>query len=466
MKKNIKLKTGKRITTLEEWQNWQKENLGKPQVLLGSASNIEVVKNDNILYSKEDAYGKMRLSVPIDKMNGISLVLGGMGSGKSNFLRGLQDRLADYQQIIHDPKTEEYQRSHNPETDALIMPFDKNGIIWDIFGVIREDRNKAMPLFVNFVNGYRNSGDQKSSDPEWSAQAAKWLAKLCLGIINDEVAVEDYALEIAYRWGEYQKGEGGAQGTTEQSALSVASIGVSTLFKIYHIAAQGQNRLMTTKEIMQCRKIFISNHPNHKQALFMLNNALLSDLVMEYLSKPNVKTGDISKYSFWFLDEFLTFNLDKNVQDDLCTMSRSKGICLFAGMQYLPTDTEKQNQLTSSRYLTVSFREDNKNTLKALSELTEPIKYSVQEYETSIGSGFKLGGDTSFNEKWYDTETVVIPEAVISNLPQYVAYLEVNSTKGKMRTFILPPVAPDRKVNSGFEYSEIARNAPMLEELS
>lgn len=464
-KTSIRLKLGQKITPKEEIDQFIASESHKPAFLLGSASNVEAVKADSYLYDKDtDLYGKLRLTVPLENLSAVNLVVGPMGSGKTNFLNNLIGSSPDRQMVINTPKAEELQAFYEEEKgDIIIGHPDSRSVVWDVFGEISEDRQGAGIIFENMLKAVRG---ENNDSQEWTTYAVKWLTRMAYEIIDENPSYADLPMRIVEKFREYKNEVADNKTGMQSDAIGTAEPVFSLLFKLYYIGYVDNRKFYTTSDMMKARRIFLYGNPKFAASLKMVNNALLAMLINKYMGRPNVEKGDLDNYTFFILDEYLTFKLDPETETILLTLCRSKRVCVFLGMQYLPADKERLKKMKASRYLTIAYRTDDDNTAEEIAKLTPKIQYQRQESNINISdNGFSLGSGMSCNEAWIDVEGRQVGEDLLLNLSSYTAFVEIkDEKKGKLRTFIRPPLFVVKNRGPEFIYSDVSREAPGLEE--
>jgi hypothetical protein len=464
--RRIRIKAGKKITDKTEIEKFAAEYAGG--FLLGSGSNVEVIKADSSLYPVTDLYSKIRLFADEKQMNRNNIVVGPMGSGKTNLLENIIQAHPHANMIINDRKTEYVKKFYQPDKGDFLLGFpDERSVIWDIIEDIQQDPQCAELIFRNMLNSVRG---ESSEGQEWVTYAIKWLREVVDGVIQrlqegmprneiPEAIVEiTNACQVAVR-----------DNKTGMSSdeLSTAMPVIDLLFKMYYIGSADDRQFVTIPEIMAARRIFLWNHTGFSAVLDMHNNGLLAALVANYLGREGDFSGRPETYSYWILDEFLTFKLDKNSEENLFTLCRSKGIALFCGIQYLPPkDEERLSRMTASRYLTVAFKCGDEFSQSHLEKLSDQIEYQREVGGTDWNDGGLLdfkGGSMNVREQWETVQTHQITRSIIKNLPQYIACTEINDEKhGIVRTFILPVLVKAPIIAPGFIYSQAARLAPPI----
>lgn len=470
----IRIKKGRKITTLSELRSYQQGLSDKPCMLLGSASNCEVVRADVALYAEAEMYGKERVYLPYEGMAAVNLIVGAMGRGKTNFLYNLILSRPDSNMIIHCPKGEYNVSFYDADKDMIVAYPDCGSVIWDVFGEIKQDRQVGDLIWRNMLGAIR--GDSKEGQ-EWIDYACAWLAKLAGSIIDQDLPLEDIPAEIIRLYKEFKQEVGDSKTGMQSDALGTAAPVFNLLFQMYQVGVEDNRTFVTVSDMTKARRVFLCNSKQFAAQLNIVNNALLSCLINTYLSRPNITREQVERYSYFILDEYLTFKLDSESENALLTLCRSKGVSVWLGMQHLPADKSKLTGNTASRYATIVFRVDDDHTRTEIEKLTDDLEYQRKEMTMSLGSDgsmISMSGGVTLNETLVDIKTKQVPREVLSNLTAHVAFVEINDLKGRYRMFVKPPFIatiknPCRinkaKGEEGFLYSDVARFAKRLEEV-
>lgn len=471
---DIRLKRGQKVSDLADIREFQRDTENKKRVLFGSASNYESVRNDTALYSNADLYTQERLHIPYEGMAAVNLGVGAMGRGKTTLFNNIIADLPDSNMIIHDPKGEYNLCFFDDDKDMIIAYPDSGSVIWDVFAEIKKDRQVGELIWRNMLLSIRGEGNKDGE--EWVTYALAWLMQLAAEIIDNNIQSEDAAVEIVRLYKGFKVEVGGQQSGMQSDALGTAAPIFNLLFQMYYVGAKDSRRFVTISDMTQSRRLFLCNSKQFSAQLNIVNNALLACLINTYLSRPNIPREAIDKYSYFILDEFLTFKLDQDSETALLTLCRSKGISVWLGMQHFPSDKNRLTRLTASRYITAAFKLDDAYTREEIEKLSDDIEYQRKEGTISIGdsgSMISLSGGVNLNETLVDVKTKQVPKELLAELTPYVCYVEINDVSGRYRTFVKPPYLATLKNpcrisqetgEEGFIYSDVARFAPRVEE--
>lgn len=442
----MRIVKGKTVSDIDEIRRYNGD------FLIGSCSNKEIFPFQQI-YMQKDIYVE-RLYMRFADMNKTNLIIGKMGSGKSNLMKYIVAAVLKYKKnrvIIHDIKAEYVSHFFDEQRDVIINHLDERGVVWDILSDCKRDKMLARSILQNAVASYNDKKDQF-----WIVSATSMLENLV-----DEVKIYTNPLGTANSikdWFIRKKDQ--IKGATEQSALATAVPVIQLLFDLYYIAGKSDKYLYSLDEILQKRVVYLVFIPEFSKSMSIINQALLAGIFNRYLSKDDVKTQD--EYTIFVLDEYLNFRLDEDLEKLVLTLARSKGMCLFLGMQFLPVNNkDRQNLLLNSRQNTFVFRIDSVDTAKILEESSGKLEYTIETVNASGGSInmqdiFSATGNEGVGEMKIDTFT--IPKELLLSLPDYICYTELGTEHGKIRTFTKPVWFDIEPKTKGFIRDENTRN--------
>lgn len=411
--------------------------------LIGSGGNVELKR----FYLRDlyDRWWVKDIYIESKDFNKTTLVIGKMGSGKSNLLKYIVASFPENRFIIHDIKGE-YTAHFYQEGDVIVNHLDKRGIVWDVLKDCRKDKMLARSVFYNMVASYNKGKDAEF----WTLKAVEWLMKLLEYV--PELKPKETALAI-YEW--YKKQKELSLNSTEASGLATALPTVQTLLDLYSLAYLSDKPLLTLDEILARRKVFLVFLPEFARPLSIVNQGFLSASFNRYLSRPDTK--DFKDYTFFILDEYLNFNIDPDLEKQVLTLARSKGMCLFLGMQFLPVDSkDRLSLLMNSRHFLFAFRVDAVETAKVLAESSGNLEYGVEDIsmQESDFSLTNIMGGLSGQVQHTRVQTYTVPPEVFLDLRDYIAYAEITTSSGKLKTFIKPVWYDLPEITGGFERDE------------
>ena len=346
-----------------------------------------------------------KISLPAKLLTrGIS-ILGDPGSGKSRLMRLLHDEMRrlypNIPILIHDPKGEWLRTYYDPATDLIFAPYDKRTVNWDIFAEIKQRPQLLSSIVTTAVNQHHGAGGGENL--YWVNSAAAIIQEQ-LETSGDLLSFRDGLL----KWRENHKDE-----KTALSAYSSARPAIKDIATIALADGLGGKRSM-------------DQFLNHRGRIFLLNSPLqaaeqsgafaifISAFVLSCLSMPDSP----GPRACAIIDEALTFHLPAAIEEAVTAQSRSKGLVMIAGAQWLPKD--ERRLLTRAEFI-FGMRVGDLATAKRLSELIGNTIYDEETTSTTSGrSTGKGGGGTHDSESVSKQERrrEIMPPEAFRSLPQ------------------------------------------------
>ena len=302
------------------------------------------------------------------------VVLGKMGTGKSILLKNLLAQQFYNRAIINDVKGEYVEIFYRDGIDTIYNIFDDRSKLWDIFGDIAKNPALAQAIAEAVVETISKQNDF------WLTAAATLFREALLHATFTETD-KKYQTFLAYIKQDREK----AVEREDKTALSVHAT-LEPVLETFRVLAwlEAQNiekfSLYDFAEQKDTR-LFLLLDPAHEKAMKPLTNALLTALISILLSRPDTKED----FTLFLLDEFLSIRIPENIQTQLFTLARSKGIQLITASQYLSKENEKlvQNVMNSRQYLAVFPIADN-YTIELLEKMGEvEARYISKELSQS-----------------------------------------------------------------------------------
>ena len=303
-----------------------------------------------------------------------AVVIGAMGSGKTEFYNSIlaQNKFKRY--LINDTKGDFTQKFYNERRDIILNPYDERGSAWNPF---EEDSDFIVEIFIeNLFNAI--AGDKK--DFFSGSMKDRYMA------LFNEIYYKKSSLSAAQKLDlfvtelkKYFK-EARASGRTSEADVASTMKLTFEFFEYLNFCIQNGVKTFTIKKFLKSEntKLFMLVREDQKSKLMPFFTGFLATFVAVLLSRQDDKenlTGVI-------LDEYLSFakNLDVNTLNNLHTQIRSKGGCLISGTQFLPEKDNKeiaQNILNSARYWFIFETIDN-FTLKKINETIGRVRYQKE----------------------------------------------------------------------------------------
>lgn len=300
------------------------------------------------------------------------VVLGGMGSGKTEFINNIVEQVHKsefklYQSIIYnDNKGDFKQKFYRADKDYLINLFDEDSSVWCIFSEMKHNIEAG----TNFVNNLFQSiaGDDKDFFIGRAKQlTAQWIQEAYFSTSNNIESWEMFFTRIKA----YEKELEEKDDKTKSSILQTILIALEIL------------SIMRYQIVIEQRKIFCINEFIYETdtQLFLVNNKQYEAKLTPYLvglwgainsaimSKPDIPEEEENPHLILFvLDEYLNLKLDEATRKSMLTLTRSKGACNIIAGQYLINDEKLIQDLDSSRYALITFSINDDFTLEKVSK--------------------------------------------------------------------------------------------------
>ncbi|MFW2528537.1 type IV secretion system DNA-binding domain-containing protein, partial [Aliarcobacter butzleri] len=300
------------------------------------------------------------------------IVLGGMGSGKTEFVNNIVEQVhtSNFENmksiIYNDIKGDFKQKFYRADKDYLINLFDKESSVWCIFSEMKHNIEAG----TNFVNNLFQSiaGDDKDFFIGRAKQlTAQWIQEAYFSTDNNIDAWEMFFIRIK----SYEKKLEEEDDRTKSSILQTILIALEIL------------SIMRYQIVIEKRKIFCINEFIYETdtQLFLVNNKQYEAKLTPYLvglwgainsaimCKPDIPEEEENPHLILFvLDEGLSVPIDEATRKSMLTLTRSKGACNIILGQYLNNNEKLIQDIDSSRYALVTFNINDDFTLEKVSK--------------------------------------------------------------------------------------------------
>jgi hypothetical protein len=463
-------------TTQKHGYSWTGVN---PLITYINAKNCGVGKNifiDNFMFAKEAKafLHSQKHGQDVDELQKVAMrfcprdftktifVLGGMGSGKTEFFFSILNENWGYRHfkrvIIHDPKGDYTEKLYRSDQDYIFNPYDKRGAAWDIWS----DMYTYPTLIVSFLKNLIDSQIQK--EDSFSSSAVNILKEYFMDIhfsAKTKSSIEKWRI-LLDKIDTYRKQSAGKP--TEGSIYSTMALAIETLRLLAFIATTNPKKQFSIRYFLSSSgsKLFLLNNPAYSASLNALFVGFLSVITEALLSQPDTTAN----LSLLVLDEFLSLKFNQETKTKVLTQIRSKGGALLLGAQFLPKENKLEQQLLdSSRFALIFFRLSDIETINHIQEMFGEIEYmhygqSISEGESSnfgfgsggfnIGSGHSEG--TSIN-KSLQKRKFIKPE-MLQSMPQYhhITFIP----EDKIIYLGYTPLVQLEKVNRAFVQRDLA----------
>lgn len=322
---------------------------------------------------------------PIDMTRSI-LVIGPMGSGKTEFFYNLVFSAWYKRLLVRDAKGADFSPVLVDGTRAWVMNMYNNEMaaIWDI---MQEQNFLVMlgPVAMDLMVGAVGEGKDQFFAKSAADRVKNMFETAYLTGTDSKSRWEKLEEEIAA----FEKRATAPKSTENKDVWNNFLLVKETLL-FWAWRVQNAKKKFTISSFLKSEWRLVMN--GSEETLRSYYSAFVSALVDEMLRMPDSKED----FTFLLLDEYLTMPLSEPTRLKLHTMIRSKGGCLCSGMQFLPGDeVSKQQILDSSKYATILFNLQDKNTTEHFKNYYGEIKYKEQEksysknkndYTTSIST--------------------------------------------------------------------------------
>jgi hypothetical protein len=322
--------------------------------------------NNNILEESK------RLEVKIDKLDFTKtfLVLGSMGSGKTEFFHSVINQKVFERKILHDVKGDFVQKWFNPKTDYIFNPYDARGFYWDIW----EEMKSYESLVESFINNILQSQTEEKDFFTSSAKKVVLDAFLRTHHMNQNKTSSEKWFILNSILKEYE--ELGSKDKTKASIFATMELILDIFSYFEYQSTQKDIKYFTISKFLDSKgTLFLLNNPAVSKKLTPLFAGFTSMITDIMLSREDTKEN----LTLILLDEYLSLNFEKDTRLKILTQIRSKGGCLILGMQYLPKkDKEHQQLLDSSCYGTLIFKINDNETVKHIIDSLGDIEYLLE----------------------------------------------------------------------------------------
>jgi len=374
------------------------KDFSKPGITINNFSFYpsmeKYVKNKTLLEEAKET----TIDVPLLNFTKTFMVLGAMGSGKTEFFHSILNQDGFKRKIIHDIKGDFVEKWYDPKKDFIFNPYDTRGLNWDIWEELKE--NTA--LFESFIG---NLMESQAEEKDFFTSSAKRL-------------IIDFFMKVNYTKGD----------ATSEEKWKYLNVEIEN-YKKEGKDDKTKNSIYQTMELVIELFIYMAWHSKQNKKSFTIKDFLRGDGTLFLLNNSSVSTkltplftGFISLFTeillsqsdtkenltLILLDEYISMQFEKQTRLKLLTQVRSKGGCLMLGLQYLPKhDKEHQQLLDSSSYGKLIFKLNDNETVSHIIESMGEITYvSSSKSDTSstnnsggIPSGGSIGKSTSYSEK-------------------------------------------------------------------
>lgn len=373
------------------------------------------------------------IRMPVKNENRHCMAIGMQGSGKSVLFKGIVPRLYDRRDfgIILDNKGEYYSAFFDAENDLLFNPLDRRSLGWNLFNELENYPN------VDAVAASLVPPTISNNDPFWN-DAARGVFSGCLHYLyqndlrnNQHLwdMLTDEPIEIAKRLQNTKGGEAGYRYITQnvknsRQAESVLAV-MMQYTKCFEYMA-GNEGDFNINEWLKNRRgfIYITNYEDIEETLRPILSLFVDLVGRKILSLPD----DINRRIFILLDELGSLQRLSTI-GKLLTRGRSKGACVFAGIQ---DDGQIEKIYSPQTRKTFDNAFANRCTFALTGETAEreakfnigEVEYREIERSLSMGPHDMRDGINIGEQKKRD---MLILPSEIANLPDLTALVKLKN---------------------------------------
>lgn len=299
-----------------------------------------------------------------------SLILGNMGSGKTEFFKNIivQWLETNKRMVVHDTKAEFTSYFFHNENDYIINSLDERGAFWDFFEDI--ENGLSVELVYQFFDAYFYAVAGESNDKFWSQSAflrfKEYFNRALKSTESDKYKVLLFEIERYFNEVNQKNNK------TEQSIAKTLEVAIDTFQKQYTQKVLGRKKFLVTEFFKnQNSKLFLQTVSEVSKENTPFLTAFLEVLFRYQLT--NFEKAPEEEFTLYVLDEYLTFfeKMKEDLRTELHTKARSYGILLLPAVQYLPKDDKLKQNLTGSFQNLFVFNLSDLDTIKYVEELTK-----------------------------------------------------------------------------------------------
>lgn len=373
------------------------------------------------------------IKMPVSLENRHTLIIGKPGSGKTQCLRPIINRLYDREEkgIIYDKKGDYFSEFFNPDRDFLFNPLDQRSLGWNLFNELTSYPD------VDAVAASLVPPPIASTDPFWG-DAARGVFSGILHYLYQRGAKNNKALwqlltadaqEIAQTLKRTKGGEAGYRYITQNAENSKQAESVLAVMmqytKCFEYMAENEGGFQINDWLYNGRgMIYITNYENIEETLKPILSLFVDLIGRKILSMPD----DINRRVFFNLDEFGSLQRLSTIVN-LLTGGRSKGACVFLGIQ---DDGQTEKIYTPQIRKSIDNACGNRITFALTGETAErEAKYNIGETEymetdraMSMGPHDMRDGISLSERK--KRELLMLPSE-IANLPDLEALIRLKN---------------------------------------
>jgi len=374
----VKLLDGKK------WESFSnlKSKLGKiknTDFFIGNFRfSTQVIKNSRMPFWWKKWAEKTKIFISQENMRKVTMVFGGMGSGKTVFFLSLLDQIENYENaLVHDgDKGELLPKLYNPIRDVIFNNYDERAYIHD---ALNEDPLIAATFFKILLSAA--SGKDVSF---FSTGAKDHLYNILLYTnaqnFEDKAEKWDFFMQeietlIVNTLSDQQK--------SEKDIISTLKQTMKPLDLIYFRIKNGARTFVIDDFLNKnhAAKLFISYESKFQDELKPAASAFIQLFTLIHLSRPKT-----DKQYLYLIDECSTYIRILNDEETLKSQLeklRSKGVMFVAGFQGVEEEKKTAKMLDKTAVNKFWFRTDGNDTKDDLIKTGRQITYEYTKYSKS-----------------------------------------------------------------------------------
>lgn len=351
-----------------------------------------------------------------------TFIVGRPGVGKTVMLCQILERLKERGEkaIVYDFKGEYLSKFYEPGKDFIFNPLDKRSLGWNIFNELESFMD------VDAVAASLIPPPIATIEPFWPEAARDVFAGILHYLLQNGGQNNRHIWQMVTADGKVitdnlKNTKGGERGyryiedASSKQALSVFAT-MMQYVKCFEFMAKNDGDFCINDWLSDGRgMIFITNYSNVEDTLRPILSLFVDLLGRKLLSMPDSQNRRI----FFMLDEFGTLQRLSSILK-LLTLSRSKGGCVFLGIQDLGQieklySRDHRQSIVNSCGSSVIFSVADTETARYCSEKIGETEYMHAEKTLSMGvDDFRDGTSLSIRKK---REPLFLPSD-IANLPE------------------------------------------------
>ncbi|MDO8453264.1 MAG: type IV secretion system DNA-binding domain-containing protein, partial [Sulfurimonas sp.] len=326
----------------------------------------------------------------------------------------------------------------------ILNPYIEKSHLWD---VMRESEGTIRTFFMNYLNGilgdkkdfFSSSAERKFNETmilvkthyEGATSAQKWLLFI-------------KALKDIFKEAELADPKSAKK--TNRDVLGTMESLVEPLEIMAWEMQKKNKKTFVIADFFKMKnqaKLFLSNQPEHLDALTPLFSAFTAAVARYHTTLPETKTD----YTVYALDEYLSFveTMDKQTRKILHTLIRGFGGVMMPGLQYLPTnDKALLLDLTSSAFVWFYFSTIEDETKDVLIKKTES-EYWYQDSREYRGFN---ENDKTVDRSKKSSSTNLLSKHVLDGLGERFEHITYIPTHNLLYKGYTPVVELEERVSS------------------